>query len=111
MSEAAVQAEVRLKAAKLGILLFRNNSGAFQDDSGRWCRFGLANDSSAMNKVCKSSDLVGIGPGGIFHAYEVKHPSWRYTGTPREVAQKAFLDLVIARGGIAKFITSPEDLP
>lgn len=110
-NEAAVQAEVRLEAARRGVLLWRNNSGALKDETGRLVRYGLGNDSTQTNRVMKSADLIGIGPGGIMHAYEVKRPGWKYTGTEREVAQLAFLDLVRSRGGVAAFVTCIGDMP
>src|SRR5512138_3529682 len=61
-SEASVQAAVRLEAARRGIRLWRNNTGAAQDETGRVIRYGLANDSPAVSRVCKSSDLIGITP-------------------------------------------------
>lgn len=110
-SEAAVQQAVRLECARRGILLFRNNSGVLTDVNGRPVRFGLGNDSSQVNAVIKSADLIGIGPGGIFYAYECKRPGWHLTpGDKRAQAQKAFLDLIAARGGIAKFVTGVGDL-
>lgn len=113
-SEAWVQSVVRLEASKRGVLLFRNNVGALRDETGRVIRFGLANDSSAMNGVIKSSDLVGqksvmitesmVGTTiGQFTSRECKSPGWKYTGTPREVAQLAWITLINSRGGDAKF--------
>ena len=123
-SEAAVQAEVRLECARRGVLLWRNNSGALYDSDGRLVRFGLGNDSPQTNKVMKSSDLIGVGPDGRFHAYEIKEEGWVYKGdrpctckpkkpcTPcREKAQLAFLNLVRSKGGVAAFVTCVEDIP
>jgi hypothetical protein len=108
--EAKVQADVRMEVARQGGRIWRNNRGAAVDKTGRQIRFGLGNDSSAVDKVCKSSDLIGIMPGGTFVAYEIKEPGWLYTGTPREVAQANFLALVVALGGIGKFITDVEQI-
>lgn len=58
-SEAQVQADVRLRAPSLRMHLFRNNNGVLKDASGRPVRYGLANDSKALNKVVKSADLIG----------------------------------------------------
>ena len=117
MSEAAVQQRVRLKASQDGARLFRNNVGTLKDDRGVPVRFGLANESSAINKVLKSSDLIGITPVningqkvGIFTAYEVKHGSWTFNGNKHEQAQLNFLKLVSSLGGIGKFVTSVEDI-
>jgi hypothetical protein len=105
MSEAGVQSRVRLEAARKGYLVFRNNVGAMEDVNGRVVRFGLANDSAALNKRIKSCDLIGIKPGGQFWCREVKHASWHYTGTEREEAQLRFIQLILSLGGDAAFST------
>lgn len=111
MLESANQKAIRAKACQLGFRLFRNNSGALLDKRGIPVRFGLANESKAMNLKLKSSDLIGIyRKTGQFTAFECKEPDWKYTGTEREVAQKAFIDLVLKDGGIAAFIKDPEEL-
>ncbi len=113
-SEAQVLAQVRLDAGRQGITLYRNNVGMAYDSSGRAIRYGLLNESSRVNQIMKSSDLIGITPViitqemvgrtlGVFTAVEVKREGWGYKGTDREVAQKAFLDLVISMGGIGRF--------
>lgn len=119
LSEAAVQANVRLEASRLGIGLWRNNVGAYQDpETGGWVRYGLANDSKALNGVVKSGDLIGVKPVlitqaevgkliGQFVSYEVKHSQWRYTGTPREVAQSNWAKRVVTLGGDARFVNGP----
>lgn len=114
-SEAGVQSAVRLRAAQLGNALWRNNSGATADETGRVIRFGLGNDSAQTNRVFKSSDLIGITrrPAcgcGVFTAYEVKRPGWKYAGTEREQGQFNFIKKVISLGGIAKFITNVEEI-
>jgi hypothetical protein len=118
-SEAAVQQAVRLETARRGARLWRNNVGAMVDDTGRLVRFGLGHDSSAVNKIFKSSDLIGITPTrcacgathGLFTAYEIKRPGWHLTpGDQRAQAQLAFLKLVVALGGVGRFVTSLEDL-
>lgn len=117
-SEAYVSSQVRLDEARRGNLLWRNNVGALQDTNGRWVRFGLANDSAALNKKIKSSDLIGITPVlitpahvgqiiGQFTALETKRGGWKYTGDDREVAQSAYLNLVTSHGGRASFTTGP----
>jgi hypothetical protein len=115
-SEAAVSARVRLDAAANGGVLWRNNVGACTDNRGNFIRYGLANDSKEVNAVVKSSDLVGITPivvtpgmvgalFGQFTAVETKPEGWVYTGTPREKAQKKFLEITQAHGGLARFST------
>ncbi len=119
--EAVVQQGIRLEAGHKGIRLWRNNNGACEDKAGRLIRYGLGNDSSKVNANIKSSDLIGITPLtvvpehvgktlGIFTSIEVKKGGWKYTGTKREVAQAAWLQLVTIFGGIAKFANKREDL-
>lgn len=113
-SEAAVTAEARLLASEAGAVLWRNNSGAYRDESGRMVRYGLANESKQQNERIKSSDLVGPWPVlitaemvgttiGQFAAIECKPRGWTYTGAGRETAQMAFGQGVIAKGGRFKF--------
>ena len=110
-SEASVQALVRLQAAQRGCCLWRNNVGAV----GR-LRFGLANDSTGINRVIKSSDLIGIQARvitpemvgtviGQFVARECKSAGWVYRGTAREKAQLKFIEIVNGYGGDAAFVT------
>ena len=113
LTENGLQAAIRLNAAKRGARLWRNNTGAATDANGNFIRYGLANDSKAMNERIKSSDLIGINPVyvtepqwiGQFVAREVKVPGWTYKGTAREKAQLAFLELVLSLGGDAAFAT------
>ena len=120
-SEAQVQQDIRLEASRRGIRLWRNNLGACIDQNDRHIRYGLANDSQKMNKEIKSSDLIGITPIiikpedvgrliGQFTSIEVKKYPWKYTGTPREVAQLKWLNLVNSLGGLARFLNNAEDL-
>lgn len=110
-SEAGVQAMVRVEASRMGWRLFRNNLGAGKLDNGSFLRWGLCNDSQRLNDAIKSSDLVGWTGTGRFAAIECKEPGWRYTGTPREVAQLKWLELVAGAGGVALFVTGPGQLP
>lgn len=109
-SEQATQNEIRLKAAQNGLSMWRNNSGSFQNITGQWIRFGLGNDSKKINKVFKSSDLIGIGPYGKFVACEVKKPGWTLQpGDERGQAQYNFITTVNMLGGIAGFATDVND--
>lgn len=101
-------------------ILWRNNVGAAKDAQGNFFRFGLANESKAQNAVLKSGDLIGIKPViitpemagsmiGQFVSIETKAAGWKYRGTPREVAQKNWIDLVRSLGGDAGF-DNGEDL-
>lgn len=115
-SEAAVQNNVRLLASAQGGRLWRNNVGCLNDERGVPVRFGLANDSGAVNHVCKSSDLIGIMPVtitpemvghtvGQFWSVECKREGWKYSGNTREAAQLKWLEIVTALGGRAAFST------
>jgi len=112
--ESDIVSQVRLQASQEGWRLFRNNVGACYDRTGRFIRYGLANDSKKLNDVMKSSDLIGIRPLvidptflgrtiGQFVAIECKASDWTYTGSPREKAQQHFLTLIAAYGGYARF--------
>lgn len=120
-SEGEVLNAIRLAASMEGIPLWRNNVGAAQDAKGNWTRFGLANDSNAVNAAFKSSDLIGVRPVtitpdqvgctiGQFVAIEVKRGGWVYKGNPREKAQLAFLHAIEAVGGFAKFANGVDAL-
>jgi len=121
-SEAVVQQQVRLALAQRGAQVWRNNVGACADESGRIIRYGLANESSQLNAVIKSSDLVGAVPVlitpdmvgqtlAVFTAVECKHEGWRMTaGDKRAAAQQRFIDIVKQVGGFGGFATSVDDL-
>ena len=114
-SEAGVQQRERLVAAKIGAMLWRNNSGVLQNDRGDYVRYGLGNDSSKINKVMKSSDLIGINPIrvtqqmvgdtiGQFVAVECKKPGWTFRpNNEHEQAQLNFITLVNQLGGDGRF--------
>lgn len=117
-AEAYVQSQVRLDEAKRGNLLWRNNVGVLRNERGTPVRYGLANDSPALNAKLKSSDLIGLTPVtiaphmvgaviGQFTALETKHAGWKYSGDERETAQAAFIQLVVSHGGRAAFTTGP----
>lgn len=116
-SESALQAHLRVLAARDGATLWRNNRGAMLDSKDRMVRYGLANDSSRLDKVFKSSDLIGITPVdymgrrfGVFTAVECKAPDWKFsTNDDRAVAQHAFLAKVATLGGIAMFARTQDD--
>lgn len=125
-SETVNQQQARLIMARMGGQIWRNNSGAgmIVDEYGneRQVRWGLANESAQLNKVIKSSDLIGITPiliqphhvgrtVGVFTALEIKPSGWHLTpGDKRGVAQKFFIDIVKNVGGFAGFVTDPNDV-
>lgn len=116
-SEAAIQAAIRIEAARRGQYLTRNNKGALKDSNGRFVRFGLANGSKQESDTFASADLIGIYPVtvtpdmvgsviGQFYSVEVKKPGGRVAK-----AQENWAALVTARGGRAVIIDSPAKLP
>ena len=132
-SEAGLQARRVLRAARLGNWLLRNNSGSLMDKRGVPVRFGLGNVSPQVNRIMKSSDLIGIERVlvtsqmvgqvvGVFSAEEIKDPGWVYLGDRQCVckpqgrqcdychqkAQMNFIKKVLSLGGIARFVTSEE---
>lgn len=121
-AEAIVQDEIQMDAPKIGVNFLRNNSGVLRDATGRPVRFGLGNVSERVNKLFRSSDLIGIATVtitpdmvgkkiGVFVAAEIKEEGW----TPpkrlddRLVGQANFINWVQERGGFASFLTSVED--
>lgn len=94
------------------LVLWRNNSGALTDDSGRLIRFGLGNDSAQANRRMKSADLIGIHrPSGRFVSIEVKRPGWKHSdASERDRAQAAWAATVAAMGGVALRVTSAESI-
>ena len=117
MAESLVQSQARLWYASQGVRLFRNNSGVLPDANGRPVRFGLANDSAAVNARTKSSDLIGWRPVVITPAMvgqtiarvvsvECKAEGWHLIPSDaRGHAQKRWLDMVLTDGGEACFFS------
>lgn len=114
-TEAVVTSQVRLLAAQLGIDLWRNNSGGFYDENGRFVRYGLG--SFTEQQGLASSDFIGIRPVlitpeligsvlGVFTAVEMKKPNWK--PDKRSSYQKNFIDLVNSKGGYAGFAENIE---
>ena len=116
MKEAAVTSHVRLDAAKHNVILLRNNSGGFYDETGRFVRYGLGSFTDKDEK--KSSDYIGITPVfitpemvgtvvGVFTAVEMKPEKWKfYQSDKRALFQRNFHDMVEKAGGFAGFATS-----
>lgn len=128
-TEAYVQSAIRgLEAPSKGVFLWRNNVGAgtiYRDEDlcdncrmqqrKRPIRWGLANDSSRVNKTIKSADLIGLRPititadmvgkrVGQFVSRECKREDWNYSGTESELAQLAWAAIINDNGGDAKIV-------
>lgn len=115
-TEKAVAQRVRAAAFAAGRILWRNNVGALLDARGVPVRYGLMNESKAMNERNKSPDYIGINPVfitpemvgtviGQFYARETKEANWTYTGTEREIAQLNAITIINNYGGDAAFTT------
>lgn len=121
-SEAYVQSAVRLEAPSRDVRLFRNNVGVLKREDGTPVRFGLGNDSAALNRELKTGDLIGwrrrlitqADVGCIiaqFLSRECKPSDW--TPAPptnkalfaHELAQRNWADLINREGGDACFAT------
>lgn len=111
MSEGHVSQAIRLAAARHGARLWRNNVGACTAQDGRLIRYGLCNDSAALNRAFKSADLIGVQPVtvtpdmvgqtlGVFISIECKAPGAR-TDPARLVAQEAWRDMLLSLGARA----------
>ena len=117
--EARVQSLVRIEAASAGVLLTRNNVGAFQDPAtGRWIRYGLANESKQQNQLVKSGDLIGFHKREIidkdvgstiaqFVSRECKREGWKPGNSARDQAQARFRDFINLNGGDAAIVSGP----
>lgn len=118
--ESYVQSFLRLQGPPLGYNLARNNRGALPNEKGVPIRFGLWNDTAALDKVCKSGDLIGYQSGwfrdyetaepvkvAVFSMVECKRATWRgfNPDDPREAAQQRCISMVLTAGGIATFST------
>src|SRR5262245_28720745 len=93
-SETAIQREVLRYLATVGIVAWRNNTGAVKEGD-RFVRFGLRG----------AADIIGWMPGGRFIAIECKRPGEKPTAI-----QSAFLKRLHDDGGIAFVATSVEDV-
>lgn len=121
-SESNVQSRVRLAAPGSGMRLWRNNVGVLTDERGVPVRYGLANDTKALNERLKSHDLIGwrrvvVSPAMVgsmiaqFVSLECKREGWRPgEHREREEAQERWAALVVADGGYSRFVTDPAQL-
>jgi hypothetical protein len=132
-SESNVQSRVRLEAARKGIHLWRNNSGAGSVVNPKdlcpsckrlarsFIRWGLGNDSPKLNEVVKSADLIGWRPRVItlddvgkkiaqFTSRECKHEGWQYSNTPEEAAQTRWHAMVLRDGGDSAIVNTEGSL-
>lgn len=113
-TERDIQAVVKMEASKKGCRLWRNNLGAVHTQEGVFIRYGLANESDALNKTIKSADLIGIRPVliqehhvglliGQFLSREIKSKHWKFKNNDHEKAQLRWAELINSLGGDACF--------
>lgn len=111
-SEADVQNWVRIRASEEGWRLWRNNVGVLKREDGTPVRYGLANDSTAVNRELKSADLIGIRRVlitqdmvgtyiGQFVSIECKPSDWKANSDKRLAAQIKWQELINMMGGHA----------
>ena len=105
MTEAVVQQHIRLAIGGKATL-WRNNTGAYKDESGRLVRYGLCTGSSDLigfTPVKVTPEMVGHTIP-VFTAIEVKHG--RGKPTPEQLN---FVSHVTKHGGYAGIAYSIED--
>lgn len=95
--ESKVMREIMVLASRIGMHLFRNNSGQYKTDAGHWVRYGLANpggsDCIGWRPLIITSDMVGQTIAQ-FTAVEVKSESGKLSKE-----QETFLGIVNQCGG------------
>jgi hypothetical protein len=104
MTEQDIMRSIML--APHGCRLWRNNTGAIKDETGRLVRFGLCTGSSdliGIRPITITADMVGTRVG-VFTAIEVKTPKGKPT-----VEQINFIQHVKGLGGIAGVARSVGD--
>jgi len=78
-----------------GCFVWRNNTGAYKSEGGRFIRYG-----------CKGSpDIIGMTASGRFIGVECKYGKGKLQGT-----QKAFGEKIVSHGGIYIVAYSIDDL-
>ena len=98
MSEAAIQKRVMMEATRLGLRVFRNNTGCLLNKHGTPVHYGLH---------VGSSDLIGWTCTGQFVAIETKAKGKMSTAS---VAQRNFIAEVSKAGGFACIIDDENNL-
>lgn len=89
------------------VLAWRQNGGAAQAPDGVfriWFYRWLKRPVKEMVLV----DFLGVLKSGHMLAIECKRRDWKFTNTPREAAQFAFIRTIQGSGGRGGFVTSAE---
>lgn len=98
ISEQGIQNRIRISLSRGPTRLFRNNTGALQDQNGRMVHFGLCKGSPDLvgwSTIEITPDMVGKNVA-VFCGIEVKKPKGRTTPL-----QKHFIQTVEKAGGIS----------
>jgi hypothetical protein len=104
-NEAAVQNRIRLALSRGATRLFRNNTGALKDATGRLVHFGLCKGSSDLigwKSVVVTPEMVGQTVA-VFCALEIKDKG------KATVLQRHFISVVNEAGGVAGVARSVEE--
>ena len=104
-NEAYVQNKIRLEVGVGEVRLFRNNTGALLDQSGRLIKFGLCKGSSDLigfRSITITPDMVGTKVA-VFSAIEVKDKG------KTTVDQRNFINVINKSGGFAGVARNVED--
>ena len=104
-NEAAVQNRIRLALSRGATRLFRNNTGALKDATGRLVHFGLCKGSSDLigwKTVVITPEMVGEKVA-VFCALEIKDKGKATT------MQRRFITVVQEAGGLAGVARSIEE--
>lgn len=106
-SESTIMKKIQLAASRAGILLFRNNTGAYKAQHGGYIRYGVGekggSDLIGLTKIKITHNMVGREVG-VFTAIEVKSQSGRATKE-----QLNFIAAIKKQGGIAGIAHSEQD--
>ncbi len=107
MPESTVLRKILLRASELGMRLFRNQTGKYLLQDGRWLSSGLCVGSSDLigwTPLVITQEMVGRTVA-VFTAVETKAENKKATDR-----QTDFLAAVAAAGGLASVARSVEDV-
>ena len=100
MRESELQDLIRLALGRrTDVVMWRNNVGVLETDSGHHVRYGLAKGSADLVGIVRMDNGVGR-----FFALEVKTPTGRVHDD-----QERWLQLVRSRGGYGAVVRSVDD--
>lgn len=106
MKESLIGPAIQIALAKVGVRLFRNNTGSLKNDRGEYITYGLCKGSSdyiGWRTVEVTPEMVG-NKHALFVACEVKQPGKKATPV-----QENFIAVVREAGGIGVVATSVKE--